>query len=181
MPVRPAQSSDIPGIARVHVDSWRTTYAGIMPDDFLAGLTYVSREEMWRSLLMYPREWLYVAEEDDAIVGFASCGPERAGDTDYTGELYAIYLLVEHQGKGIGRALAQAVVARLLEEGFSSMLVWVLANNPSRGFYEALGGQYLYEKPITIRDATLTEVAYGWSDINPLAKKMNKCSNICST
>jgi GNAT superfamily N-acetyltransferase len=167
--IRPAQPADIPGIARVHVDSWRTTYAGIMPDDFLASLNYQQREEMWRALLMYPREWLYVADDENSmIVGFASCGPERAGDTDYIGELYAIYLLSEHQGKGIGRALAQAAAARLLEEGFTSMLVWVLADNSSRAFYEALGGQYLYEKPITIGDTTLIEVAYGWIEIRDL-------------
>jgi hypothetical protein len=46
----------------------------------------------------------------------------------------------------------------------------VLAQNPSRQFYEALGGKYLYEKPIEIGGANLIKVAYGWPDIHALAQ-----------
>lgn len=46
------------------------------------------------------------------------------------------------------------------------MMVWVLKNNPARGFYERLGGKYLYEKPIQIGAEELMEVAYGWRDLS---------------
>ena len=47
MPIRDATPADIPAIARIHVDSWRTTYRGLMPDDLLAGLSYERRERQW--------------------------------------------------------------------------------------------------------------------------------------
>jgi hypothetical protein len=41
--IREAAPADAPGIARVHVDTWRTTYQGIVPDQFLARLSYEAR------------------------------------------------------------------------------------------------------------------------------------------
>jgi len=173
MRIREANIDDSAGIARVRVDSWRTAYAGIVPDDHLAGLSYRQDERRGRERFPKPDDagFVYVAEDDSGqIVGYASAGPERGGDPGYKGELYAIYLLPAYQRKGIGRQLTLTVVRRLLQQGFRSMLVWVLAENPSRGFYEALGGKRLYEKPIVIGGAELIEVAYGWQDLRKLVK-----------
>jgi GNAT superfamily N-acetyltransferase len=115
---------------------------------------------------------MYVAEATaKEIVGFAHSGPERSGHPLYTGELYAIYLLAAYQRRGLGHQLMRAVVNGLLNQGLSSLLVWVLAANPARAFYEALGGQYVTEREITIGTARLTEVAYGWRDMRELASR----------
>lgn len=169
--IRSAQIADAPAIARVHVDGWRTTYRGIVPDDVLANLATERRERSWAGRLSKQdsAEFVYVAEDAAGdIVGFASGGPEREQDPVYTGELYAIYLLADQQGKGIGRLLTRAVTERLATMGHGAMLVWVLAKNPARHFYAALGGQPLREKPITMGGVTLTEVAYGWTDTRSL-------------
>jgi L-amino acid N-acyltransferase YncA len=166
--IREANVSDAAAIAKVHVDSWRTTYTGVVPDEYLAQLSYEQRGQVWRDILSThgAKEFVYVAEaESSNIIGFASGGPERSGNPVYKGELYAIYLLEGYQRKGIGGQLAQAIVKRLVQEGFQSMLVWVLANSPSQDFYSALGGQRVYEQEITIGEARLVEVAYGWWDI----------------
>jgi GNAT superfamily N-acetyltransferase len=172
MIVRRAHLADAPAVARVHVDSWRTSYAGIVPADFLAGLRTENREAMWRRNLENPdwRSVLLVAEDDSGeIRGFACAGPEREADPVYTGELYAIYLLPAAQGKGMGRALIQAAAGWLLAQGYPALLVWVLAdNNPARRFYEAMGGRYIREKTIEIGGAPLVEVAYGWDDLHRL-------------
>lgn len=52
------------------------------------------------------------------------------------------------------------------------MLVWVLGDNPSRAFYETLGGRFLGEKDIEIGGVRLEEVAYGWTDIGRLEPKL---------
>jgi GNAT superfamily N-acetyltransferase len=111
-----------------------------------------------------------VAEQDGQIVGFVSGGPERSGDSLYSGEVYAIYILPAHQRKGIGRLLIREAVQALLAQGFSNMLIWVLSDNPSRTFYEALGGEFVREQPIQIGAQTLTEAAYGWIGITPLGR-----------
>jgi GNAT superfamily N-acetyltransferase len=143
-----------------------------VPDEHLASLSYEARAKRWEETLSTPDGpgFVYVTQDDSGnVVGFATGGPERSGDPIYRGELYAIYLLPGHQRKGIGRHLVAVVANRLMQMGFVSMLVWVLTQNPSRKFYEALGGQPVHEKEIVIGGASLTEVAYGWPDIRPLA------------
>ena len=108
MRIRAAQPPDAAAIATVHVDSWRTTYKDIVPDDVLAALSYEQRTHMWRHILSQslPTSFVFVAEAPSGqVIGFASGGPERGGDPDYTGELYAIYLLEAYQRHGLGRAV----------------------------------------------------------------------------
>ena len=192
--IRPAAESDARGIAQVHIESWRSTYAGIVPADHLAGLDYDEREERWNRLLADRRQVAFVAEDQDGrIIGFASGGPERSGassasgtsscsddpqvDADapetspapeYSAEIYAIYLFESGQRQGVGRRLVAALCSWFLSRGWHSMLTWVLTDNPSRNFYEALGGEEVRVETITIGGTELTEVAYGWSDISPL-------------
>ena len=168
--VRPATIVDAPAIARVHVDSWRTTYKGIVPQHILDELKYEEREQLWRRALSPgSRSFVYVAEDESGqVVGFASGGPAREDAPNHAGELYAIYLLQEHQGKGIGRRLFEAVVQELVNRGLNSMAIWVLADNPACGFYEAMGGRKVYERQEEVRGVVLDEVGYGWDDIRNL-------------
>jgi L-amino acid N-acyltransferase YncA len=166
--IRGAVVGDAAAIAKVHVDSWRTTYAGILPDDRLAKLSYSQHERIWRKNLA-KHEFIYVAEEEGGqVVGFVAGGQERGGDPVYRGEIYALYLLQNFQRRGLGRRLNSAAARKLLETGYESMLVWVLAENPARGFYQALGGELVSEKPIEVGDAKLIEAAYGWKDLRLL-------------
>jgi GNAT superfamily N-acetyltransferase len=169
--IRAACPNDAAAIVQVHVESWRTTYRGIMPHDLLAAHSYEQREHMWRGILSHPPRstFVYVAEGPGGrIVGFASGGPTRDADPDYTGELYAIYLLQDHQRHGLGRRLIATVGQQLIQAGMTSLLVWVLAENPSRKFYETLDGEYVYDKQISIDNTQLVEVAYGWRNAHVL-------------
>lgn len=172
MIVREASLDEAPGIARVHVDTWRTTYGGIVPEDYLAKLSYETRESRWLQMLSTAAEnnhFIYVAEDGGGqIVGFADGGSERTSNPVYKGELYAIYINNTYQRQGIGRRLTLSVVERLRLEGFQSMLVWVLADNQACRFYEALGGQKVYEQQIEIGGVMLNEAAYGWIDTRVL-------------
>lgn len=171
MLIRDARPEDAASIARVHVESWRTTYRGIVAADYLAGLSLEARQTMWAEALRNPARGTcrFVAEDaSGGVIGFAAGGPVRDGVPTYEGELYAIYLLEGWQGQGIGRMLAAAVAERLAGSGLRSLLIWVLAGNPARGFYEALGGQKVLEQEVRIGDERLTEIGYGWTDINVL-------------
>ncbi len=167
--VRTAEIDDAAAIARVHVATWRTTYRGLLPDDFLASLDEAGYEERWKRTLGEASARVYVAEGRDGVVGFASGGRERAGETGFSGELYAIYVLREAQGRGHGRRLVHAVVAGLRELGLADMIVWVLRDNKSaRDFYEQLGGVLVRSQPITIGSALLQEVSYGWKSLDAI-------------
>src|SRR5579864_6946505 len=82
----------------------------------------------------------------------------------YDGELYAIYLLHSVQRQRLGTTLVQHFVRELRARGFGSMAVWVLAANPFRKFYEALGGKVMAEQQIERGGQSFTEIAYGWQD-----------------
>jgi ribosomal protein S18 acetylase RimI-like enzyme len=161
--IRPATIEDAPAIAGVHVESWRTTYRGMLPDDFLASLSEAGYAERWERVIRDGATVVRVAEDAGELVGFASGGRERAGETGYTGELYAIYLLESAQRCGHGRELLRAIVEGLRRMELRDMIIWVLRDNqPARLFYERLGGVYVRSQPITIGPATLEEVSYGW-------------------
>jgi GNAT superfamily N-acetyltransferase len=172
MMIREATQSDVPAISRVHIDTWRTTYRGIVPDEHLENLSYERRANGWYQILNRAPEdgnFTYIAEdESDEIVGFANGGVERTGDPIYRGELMAIYIRQSYQEKGIGRGLVQVVAERLGRLGINSMLVWVLVDNPACQFYAALGGKIVHEKELTIGGKPLIEVAYGWVDTGNL-------------
>lgn len=163
--IRKAILTDAKGIAKVHVDSWRTTYLNIVPDEFLNSLNYESFEQRWINNI--PNGGVYVAEtESGEIVGFSSGGKERSGNYEgFDGEIYAIYILKEYQGQGIGRELVKPIAVEMKELGNNSMLVLVLKDNPSRHFYEALGARYIEEVEVEIGGRQLPELVLGWEDI----------------
>lgn len=163
--IRKAILSDTKGIAKVHVESWKTTYANIVPDEYLNKLTYESREQIWINSI--PNGGVYVAENNEGeIIGFSSGGKERSGNYEgFDGELYAIYILKKYQGQGVGKALIQPIIEELLGMGLNTMLVLVLKDNASCLFYEALGGKKMDEIEVEIAGKKLTEVVYGWANV----------------
>lgn len=169
MKIRAAKLSDAGGIAKVHVDSWRTTYKNIIPEEFLENLSYQSREELWINII--PKGIVFVAENDEGqIVGFSSGGKERSGEyKEFQGELSSIYILKEFQGQGIGKALIQSVTKELGKSGMNTMLVFVLADNNSTLFYEAMGGKVIDKIEVEIAGKKLNELVYGWDTIDTLS------------
>ncbi|MCC6791886.1 MAG: GNAT family N-acetyltransferase [Thermomicrobiales bacterium] len=168
--VRSATAADAPGIARVQVDGWKVSYPGIVPDEYLAALSYKTEYESRRARLEAPEpgERTFVATDPFGwIVGFVDVGPAR-DLMSYEGELYAIYVMKKYQGLGIGAWLLETAVRAQLAAGRRSMLLWVLADAPARGFYEAYGAERCGQKPRQIGGKTLEEVAYGWSDLAAL-------------
>lgn len=170
--IREAAPDEAAAIARVHVDAWRTTYRGIIPDEYLASLSHEERTARWRENLreaVARNECVFVAaEENGEVVGFAAGGPGRDNDPHHTGELYVIYLDERRRGYGIGRRLVAAVALRLSELGHTSISVWVLERNPACGFYTALGGVRFSERTVTVGGRELREAGYGWADLRPL-------------
>lgn len=168
MIIRAAKREDTPGIAHVHNESWRTTYRGMLPDEYLANLRDEDSRARWERAID-AGHLLYVAEDETGkIAGFVAGGPARTDVDEYEGELYAIYILDSHHGRGIGRLLVQALAKGFEERGMHSMLLWVMKGNPAQGFYEALGGQEIRTQEFQLAGVTIEEIAFGWKDIAPL-------------
>lgn len=166
--LRRAVAGDAPAVARVNVDSWRTTYREIVPAEHLAKLSYAEREAVWARVITDPRQVTFVAETQGKVIGFANGGRNRDEKSTFTSELYAVYLLQAHQQQGVGRRLTLAIAGELRKSGHGSMMVWVLRDNPACEFYRKLGGKLVATNLTIIGGASLAEVAYGWDDLGIL-------------
>lgn len=141
-PVRPATVDDATALAELHVAAWRVAYQGLLPDEFLDGLSVVDREQVWRGLLGQGVR-VVVAEQSsgDRLLGFASFGAERTGqEGSGRGELYALYVHPDLWRTGVGRALHDEALAGLLASQHAEATLWVLdGNERARRFYERHG------------------------------------------
>lgn len=160
--IRRARPHDAAAIARVYVDSWREAYRGHLPDDFLDALDYATFERHWRRTFA-ARGWAFVATLKEEVIGIASGGRARR-QALASGEIYVLYVLARHHGRGIGRSLFDACHFELAKRGHAGTLVWVLTSNPARGFYERLGGKEVAENTIEIGGVQVRETGYLWRD-----------------
>ena len=163
--IRPAKQSDADAMGHIYVESWRKAYQGILPRSYLAGLRADKAAHAVHRALMDPLTLCLMAEGRQGALGYISAGPERGRDPIYGSELYELYLLPEAQRQGLGRRLLAHMAQRLHDAHFYTLLVWVLARNPNRRFYEKCGGMYLRTKSIIHAGQTLQANAYGWIDI----------------
>ncbi|MEU5257902.1 GNAT family N-acetyltransferase [Amycolatopsis sp. NPDC021455] len=125
--IRPATVADAAAIGEVHVRSWQAAYAGLIPEDFLARLSASARAASWERVIGDGGQVL-VAEEDGVLAGFAAYGD---------GRLYALYLLPEYWGRGLGRTLHDRVVEGMTGD---SAILWVLSTNErAKAFYRRQG------------------------------------------
>lgn len=169
MEIRIGCKNDVKNISEVYVDSWRITYRGLVPDDYLDKLSYIETEKKWMDFLNNEKEnfIFVVSNEVGNIIGFAS--GRSIGEKDFGGELYSLYLLQECREKGLGRLLVKTIAKHFKEKGIDSMMVWVMKNNElGLGFYKNIGGKAYNERTSTFGGAEVKDVAFGWNDISVL-------------
>lgn len=150
---------DAAGIGKVYVESWRSSYRGILPDAYLASLDPRVRAAAYRNNLNDGRDLHLVAYDTTHldIVGFCDAGTARRAGAAW--EIYTLYLLDHAKLHGLGRAFFDEVRARLL----GSLCIWVLEHNQhARGFYAALGGKQGGSVQSRVGGAIVTEVSYLW-------------------
>ncbi|HEU5396386.1 MAG TPA: GNAT family N-acetyltransferase [Verrucomicrobiae bacterium] len=142
MIVRPATVADARAIASVHEDTWRVAYRGQIPDRVLECMDLGFRLQLWRERL--PKGSVFVADEDDVVIGFSDLVACRDKDLDpkAVAELVSIYVRPQHWRKGVGRALCHRVLREAKKQAYSAVTLWVLATNtPAKCFYERMGFQ----------------------------------------
>ena len=139
--VRQAITMDAQAIAEIHVASWQSAYAGIMPTSFLTALSTDMRARSWREALESGRISVALAYTAGQLAGWAAYGKCRDADKDASwGEIEAIYLHPSRYGQGIGTLLMEHACHSLAELRYTHVSLWVLTNNlRARTFYEHAG------------------------------------------
>jgi len=164
--IRPARTDDIAAIVQVHIKSWQETYPGIMPERKIASLNPEGSQRNWEHAFASGSH-IFVAEVDGQVVGFVSGGKNRPQDDCETGigngceaELTAMYMLRAHHGRGIGRMMFDRFTARMVAEGYHSMVLWVAEKNPTVRFYERMGGEKVDRRILMVCDEPVPVLAY---------------------
>lgn len=162
--VRLARPEDAGAVARIYVESWHDTYAGILPLQLLRAMTPKKQAPRWRAAIgsRSGEQVLVATGRKDGVVGMSSIGASRDGGLGYDGEVYTLYVDPAYFGRGAGRALLRADFAALRSRGFTSCMLWAHARNPARFFYEAMGGRLIAERAQTMMGESVPEVAFGW-------------------
>lgn len=177
MKIRKAILEDVAGIARVHVDSWRTTYAEIISADYLAGLSYENAERNWRRNMQNEQNTVFVVEnEEGMIIGFADTSKRERNDTPNSTDLTSLYFLQEYQGLGLGKQLLQVLFRHYKVKGYDKVFVDVLEANKTRHFYEKYGAELVGNVQIKIGPDLLGESFYVWNSVDEVLVKLDGVS-----
>jgi ribosomal protein S18 acetylase RimI-like enzyme len=164
--IRPADVADAQAVAEVQVAAWRESYAGLLPQTTLDGLSVPRSTQGWSRQIAQPSTTVLLAETEAGVIGFGARCPQRSGPLlleRFDGEVSSLYLLKAWQGQGHGGRLLSDLLDHLRADGFESASLWVLsANDQARRFYEHMGGAVVAEREDRSMGQSLSETAYGW-------------------
>ncbi|RKR90254.1 acetyltransferase (GNAT) family protein [Micromonospora pisi] len=139
--LRPATAADLIAVGGLHARSRQAAYGGFLPDEAFAADSAEQLGRWWSERWKWEQEThlMTVVEAGDRLVGFSYVGPHELDPTGY-GELYAIHLEPDQQGRGLGRALMVDALTTLHGRGWRRAALWVLSENAhAREFYQRGG------------------------------------------
>ena len=137
MTIRKARLADRPRITEVRL---------AVRENTLSNPTGVAETALW----IYENSTFWVWEEDGAVQGFSAADPRD-------GTIFALFVHLDYEGRGIGRALLPLACAELKAAGFAVARLNTGPGTRAERFYRADGwreigrqddGEIIFEKPI---------------------------------
>jgi ribosomal protein S18 acetylase RimI-like enzyme len=164
--IRRATIEDAPEIARVHCESWRSTYPGLIPQHVIDDWADLeARTKKWTEILTAGKSPIWVSEQAGAAFGFSCAGEAKPATHGLTGQLFALYLVQKAHRQGIGQALTRTALNYLQSAGHTGVRVEMMKDNwPAIRFYERMGATFRAEEQFEMSGVALTELVYGWDD-----------------
>lgn len=172
--LRRADLSDAGLLAELQRQTWRETYAGMLPQDILDAMTPARLVRAWRRSLSEQEgdldRLVLIAELNDEPVGYISGGKARALNAPWEAEVEQLYVIRAAQGDGVGSAMMAEAARWFLERGLFSLGLWVVrANARARRFYEALGGDEVATARERMQGFLIPVAGYAWDQPEELA------------
>ncbi len=160
--IRNVKEKDIPSIAEIQVNGWKTAYKGIIDDVVLNTMNKNDKIERFKS--NYQKNGFIVAELKNEVVGFCRYIESNEFTPDMQNidcEITALYVKPELKYNGIGTKLFQFVTNEFKIKSKTKMILWCLKDNePSKKFYTKMGGKIAKERVIEIGENNYYEVGF---------------------
>ncbi len=142
---------DAAGIVNVKYKTWLSTYPKVVPEHVTKEQIHKEFKDiqeltnLWEEGIKEnnPDKRALVAKYQDEVIGFATAKRYK----DQTPKIGALYVLEEHQGKGIGKKLINEALTWLDAENEPVVLEVVKGNDDTIDFYERRGFVYSRDMP----------------------------------
>ena len=109
---------------------------------FVLPLASAELDAYWRDVLEAVRERgriLLGAFEGETLIGSVQLAPEPRANGRHRAEVMKLMVLRSHRGRGVGRALMQALLDAARASGRTLLLLDVRTDDPAERLYRALG------------------------------------------
>ena len=164
--VRTARPEDAADLARIYIESWQDTYAGVISHALLATMSHKAHTARWQSAIRNAERnsgaVLVAEDEQHGVVGLCSLGAVRDGGIGFDGEVYTLYVDPAFMGRGAGRALLSGAFDTFKARRLRSCLIWAHARNNACFFYEAMGGRRVATRTTRLMGELTPEIGFGW-------------------
>lgn len=169
--VRRARVNDAPGIASVHVLTWRSAYAAILPEATLTKLSFARLTGQYDRMIRMGLGVFVAANVNPfttpTVLGFATARRSR-NEALGQGEVETLYVLDDWQNRGLGGELLRISAKYLVGTGARSAYAWVLRDNPASYFYRRLGAKCVAHGTTCVGGEDIPQSAYAWDPIETL-------------
>jgi ribosomal protein S18 acetylase RimI-like enzyme len=163
--VRYARPSDAAELARIFIESWQDTYAGLISHSLLSAMSLRGHTARWQATMRGPGAVLVAEDAAHGAIGLASVGVARDSTLGYEGEIYTLYVDPAFLGRGVGRMLMGGAFETFKDRKLRSCIVWAHAQNNACFFYERLGGKRVAVRTVSLMGAPTPEVGFGWKQL----------------
>jgi GNAT superfamily N-acetyltransferase len=163
--VRCARPSDAADLARIYIESWQDTYAGLIPHSLLSAMSLKGHTARWQATMRGPGAVLVAEDALHGAIGLASLGTARDGTLGYEGEVYTLYVDPAFLGRGTGRALMAGAFDIFKDRKLRSCIIWAHAQNNACFFYERMGGKRVATRTVSLMGAATPEIGFGWKQL----------------
>jgi ribosomal protein S18 acetylase RimI-like enzyme len=137
--IRRALPEDAGNYTDCAISCWQAAYRGIVPDEYLNNMPADRdlKAEKYRESFAKPGDiQSYCVVSDGKMIGLLTIDIINA-------EIWAIYLLEEYWGKGIGKEVLDFAISEMKRMKHSALFLWVLeGNGRAKRFYERNGFRF---------------------------------------
>ncbi|MBR3817500.1 MAG: GNAT family N-acetyltransferase [Clostridia bacterium] len=164
MLIRNATVGDICSIAELYISNHKSTYRGLVSDEYLDNLTVDSAVIKWSEYLSDKKNRIWVAFENDTFLGFLASMPDSMSEKIWY--LDSLHICEGSRGKGIGSALIKTVGRYALKNGYDKMSVCVVKGNDSaKKLYIKLGARPLLSFEDKFDNSRVNSEKLLWDDL----------------